>query len=69
MPSLADIPTRLLKADHRQNFLLWLSEQPVDMITAPQFMALWCHKTNQHLTPDDLKWYANAVKARTVVPQ
>jgi len=50
MPSLADIPDRLLKDTEYARFLDWLFQYHLGWIDTKQFIGIWCRFLNRRLT-------------------
>ena len=50
MPSLADIPDRLLAGSLKTDFLLWLASIPIDTATRHALMHIWTKATDTPFT-------------------
>jgi len=52
MPSLADIPDRLIDPNSREEFVVWLALTPTQFATRRELAAIWRKATQTSLTPD-----------------
>lgn len=53
MPSLADIPSKYLKPDKKGEFIIWLTQLPVDKSVIRKFIYYWIQYTKVPFYPDD----------------
>ncbi len=56
MPSLADIPPKLLDKDKREEFVHWLRDIPVDISTRRGLIRIWSTVTGEKLTAEQFNF-------------
>lgn len=55
MPSLTDIPDKLLHVNMRLNFLAWLRDLQTDDMTKKELLFLWAEYVGHHVTTADME--------------
>lgn len=64
MPSLNDIPDKLLNPEWQMDFLHWLSGLNIDEPVARQFMAMWSAHTGRTFDGEDWDFIVRQLENR-----